>query len=169
MFCIKNIYIFLFCSIFFIWIVIKSDWCDIKSKNVMVDFEKFFLRFWVGQSGPLPNKPVGTPMWLTRTPPRPYQDSVGIETLARPDMDIFVIYYLISFCVYTKCQKVFSKKMFYTKNVFCRKQFPTWLRTPWFSLIISNSSCHMHNFSRFQYIYMVNNLRIVLLSTSNIW
>ena len=35
---------FLFCSDFFIWKVIKSDWCIIKSKNIEVDFEKIF--FW---------------------------------------------------------------------------------------------------------------------------
>ena len=43
MFCIKK-WNFLFCSDFFIWKVIKSDWCDIKSRNIMIDFEKNF--FW---------------------------------------------------------------------------------------------------------------------------
>ena len=55
MFCIKK-WIFLFCSNFFIWIVIKNDWCDIKNKNVGVDFENFFLDFGLVQSGSSPNR-----------------------------------------------------------------------------------------------------------------
>ena len=57
MFCIEK-WNFLFCCDFFIWKVIKSDWCDIKSKNIMIDFEKIFFGDFtnsipsIGKQGP---------------------------------------------------------------------------------------------------------------------
>ena len=53
----KNIWYekILFCSAFFIWIVIKSNWCNVKSKKILKKMKKWDFV-------PLPNRlPNGTP------------------------------------------------------------------------------------------------------------
>jgi hypothetical protein len=59
MFCIKK-WTFLFCNDFLIWKMIKSDWCDIKSRNIRIDFEKKkILGILQSQSNLLANKAKG--------------------------------------------------------------------------------------------------------------
>jgi hypothetical protein len=40
--------------------VIKNDWYNVKNKNIEIDFERYFLKFWVFESSfrstSLPNR-----------------------------------------------------------------------------------------------------------------